>query len=143
MRSSIRAVENWYSFSAMPYYAQLLAPSNFHSFRSLKIFLNMMNFKSMEACKNHSDSLITQKKFWEDAFMKMPQRLLHIWLQALFRYWYVHSMHYISIYCIWILSLKFCYKASQTFCWPNKSDNVWLRILCQMLALALETIQFG
>lgn len=34
------------------------------------------NFKSMEACKNHWDQIITQKaaKFWEDGLLKLPQR---------------------------------------------------------------------
>ena len=51
-------------------------PSDFHLFRSLQDSLNGKNFNSLENCKRHLEKFFAQKekKFWEDGFMKLPEK---------------------------------------------------------------------
>ena len=59
-----------------PPYSPDVAPSDFHLFRSLQNSLNGKNFYSLEDCKRHLEQFFAQKdkKFWEDAIMKLPEK---------------------------------------------------------------------
>ena len=57
-------------------YSPDIATLEFHLFRSLQRSLNGKNFKSLEDCKSDLEQFFAQtdKKFWEDGIMKMPQK---------------------------------------------------------------------
>ena len=57
-------------------YTPTIAPLDFYLFRSLQNSLNGKNFHSLEDCKRYLEQFFVQKdnKFWEDGFMKLPER---------------------------------------------------------------------
>lgn len=102
LTSHCRPIRNLYSLARISYYTHLtLHILEFHLFWSLQNSINERNFNSLETCKKHLDTSITQKdaKFWEDGMetwscLKDSRTRWHIyvWINI-----YIQTFKY----CLW------------------------------------------
>ena len=71
-----------------PLYSQDIAPLDFHLFWSLQNSLNGRNFNSLEDSERYLEQLLAQtdKNFWEDGMMKLPER----WQKVVEQKWRIH-----------------------------------------------------